>query len=117
MPLIGALFTFLSGWAARWLGVQAVRLVLMKVVLYTLVVTIFPVVLYNLFSSMIGEFYTLYGQQVAGSYATGTPFVWQLTGCSANMANYLKIPESFSIILSALMFRLAVSMIPFIGKA
>ncbi|OFW55156.1 MAG: hypothetical protein A2163_09655 [Actinobacteria bacterium RBG_13_35_12] len=114
VPLIGGILAFLTGWFARFLGVQALRFVAWKAILWFIVVSVFPVVIYNVVSGLLSEAFNMYADQVEGY--SETSILINLTGCLGWLAVHLKIPESFALILSAAMFRIAVSMIPFIGK-
>lgn len=116
MPIISAIFTFFSGWAARFLGVQALRFALWKGILWALVVSVFPTVLYNTISYLLGQAYQMYAAQ-ASSLNGGQAMVVHLTGCAGNLAIWLQLPAAVSLILSAAMFRMAISMIPFVGRA
>lgn len=104
------ILAFIGAWFARLIGVGAVRAIIWKGILYTLFVTIFPTVLYNLFSSLLTEFIA-----IASSYgSTGSSVVVHLTGFAGWFAAHMKIPEVFSMIISALCFRVTISFIPFL---
>lgn len=115
MPIVSAILSFLGGWLARLIGSAVVRFIALKVILYALCVTILPIVLYNLFNKIMGEILTV-ASSGAGGYEL-QPFVVQLTGFMGWLAIKLKIPETFSIIISSAIFRMAISFIPFIGRA
>jgi hypothetical protein len=112
MGVIGAILSFLSGWFARLLGAGAIRAVIWKGIIYALFVAILPTVLYNLFSLILQEFLS-----IASSYGSqGQSIVVTFTGFIGWLAYNLKIPEAFSMLLSALAFRVTISFIPFLNK-
>lgn len=111
---MGAILAFLSGWAARLLGVGALRFALWKAILWTFVVSVLPTVLYNLLSSLISEYIAMVSNYTTGSGQTS--YVVTLSGLAAWLAVQLKIPESFSLILSAVVFRIGIRLIPFFGR-
>ena len=109
---MGALLTWLAGAFASLVGYSAVRFTAWKLVIYTLTVTILPIVLTNLIYTIIEIALTL-ADDVQGSYGLSSVVV-QFTGISAWFATHLMIPEGISILLSALTARLALKMIPFV---
>jgi len=115
MPILGALFAFLGGWVARIIGSAVLRFVAMKAILYLLVTAILPVILYNLFNSILTEIMTV--AAAAADSENLEPFVIQFTGFAGWLAVKLKVPEAFSVIISSAIFRMAISFIPFIGRA
>lgn len=106
---MGALLTLIGSSLASALGVQAIRFAAWKIILWTLAVTVFPIILNNVIYKMIQDVMTVTNQQ--GS--TLSPIVVQLSGFAAWLAIQFKIPDGFSLIVSAVMMRMALRMIPF----
>jgi len=114
LPIVGGLVAFLGGWFARIVGVSALRFIALKVVLWTLCVSVLPIVIYNVFSYMVGEVFGLIEDMVEGSSIES--YVLEFTGLGGWLANTLNLPEAFALILSACIFRMTLNMIPFVGK-
>ena len=109
---MGALLTFLGSAFATALGYQAVRWAAWKLLLWTFAITIFPVVINNLLWKIIGDSMSLADQQASGHSISAVTI--QLVGFTGYLAAKFRIPEGVSILVSAVMFRLAIRMIPFI---
>ena len=84
---MGALLTWLAGAFASLVGYSAVRFTAWKLVIYTLTVTILPIVLTNLIYTIIESALTL-ADDVQGSYGLSSVVV-QFTGIAAWFATYL----------------------------
>lgn len=102
-------FSFFSGWFVRFLGGAAVRYLAFKIIAYLLFVTILPVILYNVFSYIIGEVLQLV-QSYGGSIQ---PIVIQLSGLSGYLAQQFRLPEALSLVLSAILFRVTMKIVTF----
>lgn len=105
------LLSWLAGMLATLIGQSAVRFVAWKVVAYALVVTVLPVVLNNFLYSVIDGAINLVDTTTQGQSFNGQ--LVELTGLAAWLAQQLRIVEGFSIIMSAVMFRVSIRMIPF----
>jgi hypothetical protein len=93
-------------------GYSVVRFTAMKIFIWTIVITLVPV----LFSKMIymlveGVMSTL--NSIDGTYGVSSTII-SFTGLSAWLAIHLNIVEGFSLIMSAIAFRMAIRMIPFV---
>ncbi|MCR4287197.1 MAG: hypothetical protein NUW09_04195 [Deltaproteobacteria bacterium] len=106
------LLPWLGSALASIIGYSAVRFVAWKVVLYTLLVTVVPIILVNFVFALIQGALSLSADAQA-QYGV-SPVIVQLAGLGAWLAQRFRIVEGFSLIFSAMMFRVAVRMIPFI---
>jgi hypothetical protein len=111
---MGALLVRLLTWLGSALGIQmsasVAQFLASKIVLYTLFIVILPIVLNNLLVSLYKEIMDLVATQsgnLSGVNAT-------LSGCTGYLAGLLYIPQCFSMIFSALAFRVSLRLIPFI---
>lgn len=107
-----ALMTFLSGVLANLLGYQVARFLAWKVLLWSLAVSIIPIVLTNFIYTIMQTVIALVNANVTSSGLQGS--VLSLTGLAAWLAVQLRLQEALSLVLSAVMFRIALNMIPFI---
>ena len=106
------LLVWLGSAFASALGYSAVRFVAWKLVVYSIVTVVVPIILINVIYSLIEGAMSL-ATTAQNEYGL-SPILVQLTGLGAWFAVYLKIPEGFSLLMSAIMFRVAIRMIPFI---
>ena len=95
LPLAG----LASGLLARILAWGAVKWVAQKALYYTLMVTILPVVLYNLFGKILNEMMTLGANQIDGSGLQSITV--QLTSLAGWIGNQINIQGAIAILLSA----------------
>lgn len=114
MPIIAAILSFLASWGARILGSAVIRIVIWKVLIWALLTSVLPIVLYNLLSYIIGQFFTLATTYLGNSGLSA--FTYEFTGLGAWLAHRLKIIEAFSVVMTACIFRMTINLIPFIGK-
>lgn len=115
LPILAGLFSFLAGWAARILGSGFVRIAIWKSLIWVLCVSIFPILLYNVLSDLIVEFFGIVS--TVASNEGVQPFIVSFSGMAGWLLVTCKVPEALSLIISAHIFRLAISLIPFVGKA
>jgi hypothetical protein len=114
MPIIGVIISFLTSWFARFVGVQAIRFIALKAILGVLVMTILPTVLYNLLTLLLQEIMSLVSSNVTS--AGLQPFTYQMVGIAGWLGGIAQLPQAFSVILSAVAFRLMLSFIPFLNR-
>jgi hypothetical protein len=112
--LVAWLGSFFTGWAARFLGVGVIRFTAYKAIFSFLVMTALPLVIYNVISLLIGEMMEVSRGLSGGLGATAV--VAQFTGIAGYIGIKLKLPETFAIILSAMTIRMAMNLVPFVGK-
>ena len=106
------LLVWLGSAFASALGYSAVRFVAWKVVVYTLLVTVVPIIFTNIVYSLIESAISLVGSAQSQYGVSG--YIMQLTGLAAWLAQEMYLVEGFSLIMSAVLFRLAIRMIPFV---
>jgi len=114
LPILGGIFAFLSGWFGRFLGSRLLLLATWKLLIWSFAITVFPVLLYNVVSDLTGEYMT--AVSTIASDQEVAPFLASFGGLLGWLCIKAKIPEALSLIFSALSFRMAISMIPFMGR-
>ncbi len=114
LPAVGAILSFLGGWFARLLGSAVVRAIALRAMLLALFVTVLPRVLYNLLSEVTQEIFDIVSAQVGTSHVGAQ--VLQVAGLAGWFAIQLHIPEAFSLIMTAVAFRVTISFIPYVGR-
>jgi hypothetical protein len=107
-----ALLSWLLSAFGSWVGYSVVRFTAMKLFIWTIVITVLPVLfsrlIYMLIEGIMGTLNTIDGTYGVDNY------LLNLTGIAAWFAIHLKIVEGFSLIMSAVAFRMAIRMIPFV---
>ncbi len=107
-----ALLSWLLSAFGSWVGYSVVRFTAMKLFIWTIVITVLPVLfsrlIYMLIEGIMGTLNTIDGTYGVDGY------LLNLTGIAAWFAIHLKIVEGFSLIMSAVAFRMAIRMIPFV---
>jgi hypothetical protein len=112
IPLMAGITALLGGWFARFVGVSVVRFTILKGMIWFLVMSLLPVVLYNLFSLILEEIMTTAESYIGASGVA--PIAAELTGLLGWIAGQMQIPAAFSIILSAMVVRASINIIPFV---
>lgn len=109
-----ALLAWLLSAFGSLVGYSALRFTATKLFLWTMAITVFPLlmsrVIYMFIQTMmttVDSVYNTYGVE-------GEPFVMTLTGVAAWFAIHLKLVEGFTLIMSSVLFRMAIRMIPFV---
>lgn len=109
---LGAIGAAIVGFLARFITESAIKWLAVRAFIYSLFVLVLPVILYNLFGRIVYEI----GSYALSQISQGSDsIIIQLSGLSAWMAVHLKLPESLSVVLSAVSLRMALNMIPFIN--
>lgn len=106
------LIAWLAGALASILGISAVRFIAWKLVIYAIVTVVVPVIIMNIIYSIIENAMAL-ASTAQNQYGV-TGYILQLTGLAAWFAIHLKIVEGFALIMSAVLFRMALKIIPFV---
>jgi len=102
------------GLVVRFFAVGVLRWVATKLLLFTLLNVVLPIVLVNLFHRILQGIMTLNTEAATGSGLS--PVTITFTGLAGWLAATLRIPEGLSLVLGALAYRASVSMIPFLRK-
>ena len=107
-----ALLSWLLSAFGTMVGYSVIRFTATKVFIWVLMITTVPV----LFSRMIymlieGVMATM--NSIDGVYGINSTII-NFTGVAAWLAIHLKIVEGFSLLMSAVAFRMAIRMIPFV---
>ena len=109
---MGALLSFLASIFGRFIGSQVVKFSAQKVLYYALVTTVLPAVLMTVFYRILTSLITIQNN-IAVAHGGGiASSILELSGLAAWMANELRLPDAFALIISAALFRYAVSLIP-----
>ena len=109
---------FIIAWLGRafitGIGFSAVRFTATKVILWVMMVTIFPAVLMHVFWMFYNTVISTI-TQVDGAYGLDpNSLILEFSGIAAWFAIHLKLVEGFSLLMSAVLFRIATRMIPFV---
>jgi hypothetical protein len=83
-----------------------------KILLYSSLTVIFPAVLKNLLSWLFG---ILTAQVNQFDWGTMSSVVVELSGIGAWLAVHLRLIDCFSVLITALVIRLTLNFIPFVG--
>ena len=110
--MLGGVLAWLSGFAANLFSNDVVQFIALKVVLYTLFVTILPIVLNNVFKSIIDGMISIANSATVGGGAPS--MVIEFTGAAAALIQIVGLPFAFSVIIAACAFKLTLRMIPFL---
>lgn len=102
---------WLAALAARFLTAGVLRYVAMKLVAFTLLTVVLPIVLSNVFHKLIGYGMTLASEQATAAGAT-TAVVASFAGLAGWFLVKLRLPECVSLLMGGLAFKAAMSFIP-----
>ena len=106
------ILAFLGTMLAKGLGDKVLAWVALKALLVFLFITIVPLILNNFLYDIIEIFIGLASDQAAG--ATALNGEMSFSGFAAWLLECFRVPESFSLMISALCLRLVLNMIPFV---
>ena len=106
MPILGAIF----GWLSTFLANSALRFVAWKAILTVVVLSVFPILLNNALHEVMTTVYAAVNSHGGGP----SSFMYQATGFTAWLFNRLRVPEIVSLYVSAIGFKFALGLIPFI---
>lgn len=107
-----AILTFLGSGLAKIFSDKVLGYIAMKAILVFLFMTVVPLVLNN-FAYDIMEIVMGFASSQAGG-ASSINGTMNFTGFSAWLISTFKLPEVLSVIVSAFILRLSLSMIPFV---
>ena len=79
------------------------------------VMTLFPIMLTNWIYGLVGVVMEIVSRHAGGGGVSGINVV--LTGLAGCVGAKLKLPESAALVMSAIMFRIGLQMIPGVGLA
>ncbi len=109
---MGALLAWLLSAFGSAVGYSVVRFAAWKIFLWTMVITVLPVLISRAIYMLIE---TLQGTLTSIDGTTGvSEYIFNFTGIAAWFAIHLKLVEGFALIMSAVAFRMAIRMIPFV---
>ena len=107
-----ALLSWLLSAFGTMVGYSVIRFTAMKVFIWVILITVVPVLFSRLIYMLIeGVMSTI--DSIDGTYGI-TSTIINFTGIAAWLAVHLKLVEGFSLIMSAMAFRMAIRMIPFV---
>ncbi|MCI5143937.1 MAG: hypothetical protein D3923_00075 [Candidatus Electrothrix sp. AR3] len=113
LPLIiTPLLTWLGAVGAKFLTDSLLKFLAFKVLAVTLFTVVLPVVLKNLLTWLFGILTAQINQVDLGSL---TDIVVELNGLAAWFAVHLRFMDCFSVLITAMVIRLTLNFIPFIG--
>jgi hypothetical protein len=113
---MGALLGWLLSAFGSAVGYSVVRFAAWKVLLWTMAITVFPVLIMRAVYMLIEQVQTTLLNTVSDPSISMDPssLVVSISGIAAWFAIHLKLVEGFSILMSAVAFRMAIRMIPFV---
>lgn len=113
LPLvIVPLLTTIGAFVGRFLTDNLLKFAAYKLLLFTLITVIFPVVVKNLLTWLFNTLTSFVDTIDLGDIESS---VLQLTGLAAYLAQHLNLVDAVTIILTALVIRFTLNLIPFIG--
>jgi hypothetical protein len=112
--LLSALASWLLGMFARVITFGVNHFMATKIILGILFVTILPIIINNAIYDLMSTMFTAINTY-AGSIAPTLNQSIQFTGLAGYLFQALGLQSCFSVILSAMAFRFAISWIPFVG--
>lgn len=106
------LLAFLSSLFNKYLVDLSLLYAARKILLYSAITVLFPAVVKNLFSWLFG----LLTSQISGAdWGSMTSLVVQFSGLGAYLAVHLRFLDCFSVLVTAMVIRLTLNFIPFLG--
>ena len=112
MPALAAILTFLGSTAAKVFTDKVLGYVAMKAILVFLFITVVPLILNNFLYDIMKIFIDLIAGQSSGVSAFNGQM--SFSGFAAWLIQCFRLPEAFSLLISALCLRLVLNMIPFV---
>lgn len=94
-------------------GYSVVRFAAWKIFVWTMVITVLPIIISAVIYTLISTLITTVGN-VNTQYGGINSFTINFTGLAAWFATHLRLVEGFAMIMSAIIFRMAIRMIPFV---
>jgi len=107
---MGGLFGFLSGILARVFADNSLRFFALKTVLSSLFIFVLPVVINNIIYKLLEIAFSLVLEINVPAIQTSFSF----SGLAGWFVAVLRLPESLSVVLSAVSYRIAINSIPFL---
>ena len=109
---MAAILSLIASFAGKIFADKVIGWIAMKAVLVFLFVTIVPLVLNNFLYEIIEILMSFANSQASGASALNGGM--SFTGFLAWLLETFRIPEALSLLVSALVLRLILSMIPFV---
>lgn len=106
------LLSFLGSFVAKFLGDKVLGWIAVKALMVFLFVTIVPLVLNNFAYDIIEIMMNFASGQAAGAISLNGAM--SFTGFMGWLIECFRLPEALSVLVSALILRLTLSMIPFV---
>lgn len=107
-----ALLVWLAGAVGQFFASQASKILALKIILTTLMMVILPIVLNNIFYDIVESLLTTANERIGNSSVTSPTLT--LTGLAAFLASYLRLPDALSILITGVVTKVALRMIPFV---
>lgn len=109
---MSAVLSFLASFLARLFSYETAKYIATRALLYSLFTVVLPAVLLKTFNMIISDILNYASSHL--SSADIPSLTIQFTGLAAYLARLLKVPEAFSVIISALSLRAVLNFIPFV---
>jgi len=110
-----SVLALIAGWIARWFAIDAMKVVMWRLFFWTLSTLVLSTVIYYAVSHVVMDIVSFAQDRLSQATGGSSLTAVRLVGCAGWLATMLKLPEAFSVILSAIMLRWSISLIPFIG--
>lgn len=112
MILLTPLFNGLGAFFGRFLSDALLKFAALKVLLISIFSISFPVIIKNLISSLFDAFTTVAGSVTSGGAESA---IINISGLTGYLASQFMIADCLSIILTAIVIRISLNFIPFVG--
>lgn len=109
VPIVGGVIAIISGAVARILAIETLKFIATRALIIGAFTLILPVVLYNVFTTIMQETMNLVSTEIQTSGVTGA--MVQLTGMAGWIGTQINLAGCFSIFLSAVALRFTLSFI------
>jgi hypothetical protein len=114
VALIGYLAGFfgkVSAETGRLIWIETLKFLAIKALVYFTIFVAFPLVLYNFFLEFFVDIMNFAVSYIQGSIAN--PFVFQITGLGAYLAEQIRLVEAFTVYMMYLQVKFLSRFIPF----
>lgn len=109
---LGPLYTGIGAFFGKFLSDNILKFAAWKTLLFSLFTVTFPIIIKNLLSSLFDTFAAIANQISLDGIVSSTV---NFTGLTGYFMSELMIPDCLAIILTAVVIRISLNFIPFVG--
>ena len=114
MPFVfSAILSWFSGLAGKFLTDSLLKWAAVKVLVFTTLTITFPIVVKNLINWLFTTVSAVASSNISTDGLHST--VLNLSGLSGYLASVLMIPDCIAIIMTAIVIRFTLNLVPFVG--